>query len=153
MLVDATTVSDLEVFQDADNRGGLLGLIDHTDTHVGHVALRRRLEQPHSDASSIVEVQKAVAFFADHPAVLAVTDDALEKLQRYLDSNVVLSRSGVRTLSADPRVRFHYFDGRLVSGRAEYSYSLHEGVSDRRLGLQLFDQARIPELIARIGGA
>lgn len=97
MLVDATTFSDLEVFQDADDRGGLLALLDHTETHVGHTALRRRLEQPHSDVDSIVETQKAVSFFRDHPRVLSVTDDALDDLQRYLDSNVVLSHSGSRT--------------------------------------------------------
>jgi DNA mismatch repair protein MutS len=57
----------------------------------------------------------------------------------------------VDTLRADPRVRFHYFDGRLVEGRAEYSYQVRAGVSEQRFGLQLLSEARIPELIERIG--
>ncbi len=54
-------------------------------------------------------------------------------------------------LQSNPRVRFEYFEGRLVDGRAEYSYRLHPGISNLRLGLQLLREARIPELIARIG--
>jgi len=54
-------------------------------------------------------------------------------------------------LQSNPRVRFEYFEGRLVEGRAEYSYRLHSGISNLRLGLQLLREAGIPELIARIG--
>ncbi len=54
-------------------------------------------------------------------------------------------------LRSNPSVRFEYFEGRLVEGRAEYSYRIRSGTSDLRLGLQLLREAGIPDLIARIG--
>lgn len=54
-------------------------------------------------------------------------------------------------LGSDSRIRFAYFDGEIVEGRPMYSYRLHEGVSDKRFGLVLLRNARIPELIARLG--
>ncbi len=92
MLIDSTTLADLEVFQDAAGQGGLLALLDRTDTHVGHLALRHRLEHPHSDAPAIRETQKAVEFFSAHPAVLPIPDAPIKDLKHYIDSNVVLSR-------------------------------------------------------------
>jgi DNA mismatch repair protein MutS len=49
------------------------------------------------------------------------------------------------------RVRFAYFDGEIVDGRATYSYELHAGVSDQRFGLQLLEEANVPALLERIG--
>ncbi len=92
MLVDATTLSDLEVFQDATGKGGLFGLLDETETRVGRAALRRRFERPHGDRSAIRRTQDAVGFFLGHPDVLPIPDGAIEDLRHYLDSNVVVSR-------------------------------------------------------------
>ncbi len=94
MLVDATTLSDLEVFQDAAGRGGLFALLDETETQVGRTALRHRLERPHSDARAIIETQRAVAFFSSHPGALRLTDRSIKALRRYQDSNVVLLPEG-----------------------------------------------------------
>jgi hypothetical protein len=59
----------------------------------------------------------------------------------------------VETLEAERRIRFHYFDGRVVDGKARYSYRMRPGVSDDRLGLHLLAEADIPDLIARIAAA
>ncbi len=54
-------------------------------------------------------------------------------------------------LSALGRVRFAFFDGEVVEGRATYSYRLKPGVSDQRLGLQLLEEANVPALLGQIG--
>jgi DNA mismatch repair ATPase MutS len=54
-------------------------------------------------------------------------------------------------LSGLGRVRFFHFEGDVVDGRATYSYRLRPGVSDQRFGLQLLEEARVPELLAQIG--
>ena len=56
----------------------------------------------------------------------------------------------VQVLESNARIRFCYFDGDVASGGLEYSYELREGVSDRRLGLLLLRQAKVPELLERI---
>lgn len=56
-------------------------------------------------------------------------------------------------LRSGGRVRFYHFDGAVVDGRATYSYSLREGVSEQRLGVQLLEEANVPALLARIGRA
>jgi DNA mismatch repair protein MutS len=47
-------------------------------------------------------------------------------------------------------IRFHCFDGDIQDGVPEYSYELQDGVSDKRFGLILLQQAEVPELIERI---
>jgi DNA mismatch repair ATPase MutS len=59
----------------------------------------------------------------------------------------------VDTLESEARIRFYHFDGRVVDGKAEYSYRVRPGVSDQRLGIHLLEQADIPELIAKIAAA
>lgn len=54
------------------------------------------------------------------------------------------------TLRTDPAVRFCRFDGEIVGGAPVFDYKLASGVSEKRFGLLLLEQARIPELIARI---
>jgi DNA mismatch repair protein MutS len=57
----------------------------------------------------------------------------------------------VDALEREGRVQFYFFEGKLESGRATYSYELRAGVSRQRLGLQLLAEAEIPRLLARIG--
>ena len=54
------------------------------------------------------------------------------------------------SLHATGRIRLRCFEGELVDGRATYSYRIRDGVSDRRLGLQLLQEAEIPALLDRI---
>jgi hypothetical protein len=67
MLVDQTTLSDLEIFGDVAGRGGVLALLDDDETESGRRALRRRLGKPFSEVSSIQDTQKAVKFFILEP--------------------------------------------------------------------------------------
>lgn len=136
MLVDSTTLSDLEIFQDATGQGGLLSLLDETETDVGHKALRDRLGHPHSDAPSIVETQKAVAFFSAHPDVVPVPNASIKDVQHYLDFNVVLSRPGAGALET---IRARWFALR----NAEAYRDLKEGViSTLRLSRAAMGAAR-----------
>lgn len=54
-------------------------------------------------------------------------------------------------LRSNPAIRFQYFDGDIVQDTPRYTYQLHDGVSDKRLGLVLLRQAGVPELIRQIG--
>ena len=56
----------------------------------------------------------------------------------------------VDELSTNPSIRFCYFDGELRQGSPRFSYMLKEGVSDKRFGLLLLREAKVPELLARI---
>ncbi len=125
MLVDATTLSDLEVFQDAAGKGGLFALLDETQTGVGRSALRRRLEEPHSDAVAIRETQRAVAFFSSHPGAMPLSDHSIKDMQRYLASNVVVSRAGRGAVNT---VEARWFSLRY---RAPYR-EVREGVASTR---------------------
>lgn len=55
-------------------------------------------------------------------------------------------------LGKEAGIRFACFDGEIVEGAPRYGYRLREGVSDKRFGLALLRNARIPELLGRLGG-
>jgi DNA mismatch repair ATPase MutS len=90
MIVDQTTLIDLEIFSDASGRGGVLSLMDDTETEVGRKALRSRLANPFADVSSIVETQRAIAFLSEGMNRRFLQRDRTEAVRRYLDSNIVL---------------------------------------------------------------
>ena len=56
-----------------------------------------------------------------------------------------------RELAGRRNVRFGYFDSRLEGGRPVYSYRLHEGVSEERLGLLIVQNEKITEILDSIG--
>lgn len=56
----------------------------------------------------------------------------------------------VDVLAEHPAIRFCCFDGDIIDGTPHYGYQLKEGVSDKRFGLLLLNQAQVPELLARI---
>jgi DNA mismatch repair ATPase MutS len=120
--------------------------------------------------SEVLRVQVAAEILAEGKRAFVLFDevfkgtnvsDALEASAEVIAGFSRARRSGFifsshiveleEALRSNPRVRFEYFEGRLVDGRAEYSYRLHSGISNLRLGLQLLREAGIPELIARIG--
>lgn len=95
MLVDSTTLKDLEVFDDASGQGGLFGLLDRTETRVGRRAFRRRLRNPLTSAEDIRAVQDAVRFLSDwHPSRSLLERGLTEALERYLDSNIEVPSGG-----------------------------------------------------------
>ena len=57
-----------------------------------------------------------------------------------------------RQLAAWPNIRFGYFDSWLADGKPAYSYKLHEGVSEERLGLLIVQNEKITEILDSIGG-
>ncbi len=89
MQVDATTLSDLEIFRSADGAPGLFTTIDRTQTSVGSKALRRRLENPFTDVQQIREVQDSVRFFIRHRETVWVDERAMAVVDQYLRSNAV----------------------------------------------------------------
>jgi DNA mismatch repair ATPase MutS len=89
MLIDATTLSDLEVFRSPDGGDGLFQLIDRTASEPGRKALRRRLEHPLSDPGRLRRTQDAVRFFMRHPQLLRIELGSLEGVSRYLQSRIV----------------------------------------------------------------
>ena len=120
--------------------------------------------------SEVLRVRAAAEVLADGRRAFVLFDevfkgtnvrDALEASATVILGFAKALRSGfvfsshllelVDSLRSNPRVRFHYFDGQIVKGRAEYSYRMKPGVSDQRLGLHLLNEARIPDLLERIG--
>jgi DNA mismatch repair ATPase MutS len=120
--------------------------------------------------SEVLRVQVAAETLAEGRRAFVLFDevfkgtnvsDALEASAEVISGFSLAARSGFifsshiveleGKLRSNPRVRFEDFEGRLVEGRAEYSYRLHSGISNLRLGLQLLREAGIPQLIARIG--
>jgi DNA mismatch repair ATPase MutS len=56
-----------------------------------------------------------------------------------------------RELAVWPNIRFGYFDSRLADGKPAYSYKLHEGVSEERLGLLIVQNEKITEILDSMG--
>ena len=54
------------------------------------------------------------------------------------------------TLRSTPAIRFCQFDGEIREGSPVFDYELTSGISEKRFGLLLLRQAKVPELIARI---
>lgn len=54
-------------------------------------------------------------------------------------------------LRVDRSIRYCCFDGDIEHGLPQYSFSLRDGISDKRFGMLLLKQAQVPDLIARIG--
>jgi DNA mismatch repair ATPase MutS len=119
--------------------------------------------------AEVLRVKAAATILADGRRALVLFDevfkgtnvrDALEASAEVILGFAKARRSGlifsshlaelVEVLKANPNIRFCCFDGEIVSGLPRYSYQLREGVSDKRFGVLLLRQARIPELIARI---
>ena len=88
--IDPTTLADLELLRAADGGPGILALVDRTQTRRGHAALRELLAAPRATLSEVREAQSAVRFFAEHPGVLRIPDEALRSVERYIDSNLAL---------------------------------------------------------------
>lgn len=90
MHIDATTLSDLEIFASPDEAGGLFELIDRTATSRGSSALRQRLKRPASDAAAIRRTQDAVRFLQAAPGLVRLSEAAVAAVVRYLESNIAI---------------------------------------------------------------
>ena len=91
MIVDQTTLADLEIFESGGGGSGLFELIARTSTSLGRSALRRRITNPSSEIAEIRETQQAVQFLAVHPGLVRFNDSMVSAVQRYLRSNISVS--------------------------------------------------------------
>ncbi|MEJ2541728.1 MAG: hypothetical protein P8188_17470, partial [Gemmatimonadota bacterium] len=109
MRIDAQTLAEIELLRTSDGGGGVLGLIDRTETVRGREALRRLLCAPPAILLDVREAQAAVRFFAGKPAVPGIPDEALQGVGRYLDSNLATTGSapwGDRVAEIGLRIRY-----------------------------------------------
>lgn len=89
MRIDATTLSDLEIFA-SESGPGVLDLIDRTATKEGRIALETRLKNPESDVAAICATQDAVRFFHRQPDLFLFDAEGIEAVRRYIQSNIVI---------------------------------------------------------------
>jgi DNA mismatch repair ATPase MutS len=119
--------------------------------------------------AEVMRVKAAAELLAEGKRALVLFDeafkgtnvrDALDASAQVITGFARARRSGfifsshlaelVDVLRPHRAIRFRCFDGDIVGGTPRYSYRLSEGVSEKRFGLLLLRQARVPELIARI---
>jgi DNA mismatch repair protein MutS len=93
VLIDQTTLRDLEIFESPDGGGGIFSLLDRTATAGGQTALRRRFKEPSSRLSDIRRSQDAVRFLYQHPGLLRLTEQSVAGVWAYLGSNIAVSKS------------------------------------------------------------
>jgi len=120
--------------------------------------------------AEILRVREAAEILAGGRKALLLFDevfkgtnvkDALEASAQVIEGFARTRRSGSifashlselhETLRTNPAVRFCQFDGEIIDGSPVFAYELGSGVSEKRFGLLLLEQARVPELIAKIG--
>jgi DNA mismatch repair ATPase MutS len=119
--------------------------------------------------AEVMRVKAAATILAEGRRALVIFDEVFKgtNVRDALDASaqVILGfarsrRSGcifsshlaelVEPLRESRSIQYCYFDGEIVGGQPHYAYQLREGISDKRLGLHLFMQAQVPELLARI---
>lgn len=99
VLIDPTTLADLEVFTEAEGRGGLSAMFVRTESSAGRAALHRRLRAPFDSVDAILATQAAVRFFAEAWMLPLLPPGLLERVERYLGSNIDLGEdSALRDL-------------------------------------------------------
>jgi len=119
--------------------------------------------------AEILRVKEAAEILAGGRKALVLFDevfkgtnvkDALEASAQVIDGFAKTRRSGsifashlselYETLRTNPAVRFCQFDGEIIDGSPVFAYKLGPGVSEKRFGLLLLQEARVPDLIAKI---
>lgn len=87
---------------------------------------------------------------------LSASEDVIAGFAQAPTSGCVFSSHLVElseSLARVGRVQFMQLEGEIVGGRAEFSYRLVPGVSDKRFGGQILKEAGVPELLERIAAA
>ena len=120
--------------------------------------------------AEVLRVQEAARLLAEGRPSLILFDEAFKgtNVRDALDASTEVIRGFARSrrsgsifsshlselaerLGDDAPVRFRRFEGTVREGVPSFTFRLEEGVSDTRFGMLLLEQARIPELIRRIG--
>ena len=97
MMLDAQTVSSLEIFETGTGAQSLLSTLDRTRTAMGGRALRRWLRHPLLDLAEITRRQEHVAWFQTNAKARAEACAALESIH---DLERLSARTGARMASA-----------------------------------------------------
>jgi len=119
--------------------------------------------------AEILRVKEAAEILAGGRKALVLFDevfkgtnvkDALEASAQVIEGFAGTRRSGsifashlselYETLRKNPGIRFCQFDGEIIDGSPVFGYELASGVSEKRFGLLLLQQARVPELMGKI---
>jgi len=101
VVVDPTTLADLEIFESQDGSGGVFALLDRTLTTGGRAALRRRIQAPPSDVGEIRRTQEAVRFLGRHPRVFRLGGESVAAVLTYMHSNIAISESSAGLARAE----------------------------------------------------
>lgn len=101
MVIDPTTLADLEIFESPDGSGGVFALLDRTRTDGGHTALRRRIQAPPSDVEAIRRTQDAVRFLGRHLQVFRLGGESVKAVMIYMHSNIAISESSAALARAE----------------------------------------------------
>jgi DNA mismatch repair ATPase MutS len=121
MVLDQTTLNDLEVLAARDGGRAVLDLLDHTRTRQGRLALRQRLKNPLSTIQEIRAVQDALPVLADTTSLNLPDDAILSAAERYIHSDVVFggkNRLGAYWEGAWLRLSYPAIPRELAEGQA-----------------------------------
>jgi len=109
MRVDAKTFEEFGLSTGSGGLGPLARLIDRCETKLGQAALRRILGAPRTEASEIAAIQESARRLATELVDLRIPNAAVEAIQKYRSSQVVLSpHRGARARIEDAIVRVRY---------------------------------------------
>ena len=95
MLVDRSTLDDLEILAASEGAPGLLDHLDCTRTKAGREVLRRRITRPLKTSAGIHAVQASLAYVAANRARFdeLPAESEVSAVARYLDSRFATLRS------------------------------------------------------------
>ena len=119
--------------------------------------------------AEVLRVQEAARLLAEGCPSLILFDEAFKgtNVRDALDASTEVIRGFARSRRSgsifsshltelagrlgDAPVRFSRFEGEIRDGEPRFTFRLEAGVSETRFGMLLLEQARVPELIRRIG--
>lgn len=168
LAIDAATRRSLELTrtQSGERTGSLLATIDETVTGAGARLLGEHLSAPLTDPDDINHRLDAVAYFLDHPALMATLRDALKAapdLERAL-SRLSVGRGGPRDLMAIAQgltqagaIKTHLSDAAAdasLTGQPRNITLAADDLGDHNSMVDMLTRALVPEppLMARDGG-
>lgn len=111
MRVDAKTFVEFGLRTNSGGLGPLAQLIDRCETRLGKAALGKLLGAPRTDTREIRALQDTARRLASDLEIFAIPDAAVESVEKYRSSRVVLSpHRGARARIEDALVRARYRD-------------------------------------------
>jgi DNA mismatch repair ATPase MutS len=116
--------------------------------------------------SEVIRIKKAAENLRDNPRSFMIFDElfkgtnvkdafdgsllVIERLLKWKSSIFILSSHLLeleQSIQKNPGVFFHYFDSDVVEGKPSFTYKIHEGISNERLGLLILKNEKIDRLL------